>query len=73
MAKEVFPSSFECDCGHQLHFFESTVNKMKKMSARKKVHLGDSEDDKHTIIFYKGEAIKVKCPEKGICNINEYK
>jgi len=72
MAKKVFPSSFECDCGHQSHFFESTVNKMKKMSACNKVHLGDSEDDKHTIIFYKGEAIEIKCPAKGVCNITEY-
>jgi hypothetical protein len=25
MPKEIFPSSFECDCGHQSDFFENTV------------------------------------------------
>ncbi len=25
MPKEIFPSSYVCDCGHESHFFENTV------------------------------------------------
>jgi hypothetical protein len=39
MPKEIFPSSFECDCGHQSDFFEHTVREMKAMSQKKKVYL----------------------------------
>ncbi|MDM8527943.1 hypothetical protein QUF58_06970 [Anaerolineales bacterium HSG24] len=54
MAKQIIPSSFKCDCGHESNFFESTIRDMKRMSKKKKVYLGDSEEDEHTIIFYKG-------------------
>ena len=37
MPKEIFPSSFECDCGHQSDFSERTVRDMKAMSQKKKV------------------------------------
>ena len=73
MAKELFPSSFICDCGHESHFFENTVRDMKKMSKKKEVRLGDSEKNEHMIIFYKGDAKEVECPEKGKCIINKYK
>ena len=43
MPKEIFPSSFECDCGHQSDFFENTVREMKAMSQKKKVYLADIE------------------------------
>jgi hypothetical protein len=35
MAVELFPSSFRCDCGQELDFFENTVQEMKKMSAKR--------------------------------------
>jgi hypothetical protein len=35
MPKEIFPSSYECDCGHQSHFFESTVRAMKALSRKR--------------------------------------
>ena len=41
MPKEIFPSSYECDCGHQSHFSENTIRGIKAMSRRKKVRLGD--------------------------------
>ena len=41
MPKEIFPSSYECDCGHQSHFFENTIREMKAMSRKKKVRLLD--------------------------------
>jgi len=52
MAKELFPSSFCCDCGQELDFFENTIRDMKKMSKKKRVRLGEG---KHTIVFHKGE------------------
>ena len=47
MPKEIFPSSYECDCGHQSHFFENTIREIKAMSRKKKVRLGDSAADEH--------------------------
>lgn len=69
MATEIYPSSFRCDCGHESDFFENTVRDMEKMSQRKRVILGDSEDNKHRIIFFKGKAIEIICPKLGICTI----
>ena len=71
MAKEIFPSSFECDCGHESHFFESTIKEMRRMSKNKKVRLRDSENDEHTIIFDRGKAIEVICPKLGKCVISD--
>ena len=34
MPKEIFPSSFECDCGHQSDFFENTIREMRAMSQK---------------------------------------
>ena len=64
MPKEVFPSSFLCDCGHQSNFFESTIREIKAMSHKKKVRLGDSGSPEHTIIFYKGEMVDIICPHR---------
>jgi hypothetical protein len=64
MPKEIFPSSYECDCGHQSHFFENTINQAKEMSLRKSVLLGDSEPDEHTIVFRDGEMVEVLCPRQ---------
>jgi hypothetical protein len=65
MAREEFPS-YICDCGHEAHFFENTINEMKRISRRKKVDIGD---DDHGIVFYKGKAIEMICPTKGRCPI----
>src|SRR6266568_1491896 len=62
MPKEIFPSSFECDCGHQSDFFENTVREMKAMSQKKKVYLADSAPEEHTIVFYKGKMVAIQCP-----------
>lgn len=66
MPKEIFPSSYECDCGHQSHFFENTIGEMKEMSAKKKTkqYLSDSEAEEHTIVFYRGEMIDIICPRQ---------
>lgn len=62
--KEIPPSSFECDCGHQSHFFENTIKEMKAMTLRKekKEYLDDGEG--HTIVFQYGEMIEILCPRK---------
>ena len=63
MPKEIFPSSYECDCGHQSHFCENTIRDLKAMSRKKKVHLRDSATDEHIIVFYKGEMVDIICPK----------
>ena len=66
MPREIFPSSYECDCGHRSDFFESTINEMKKMSYKKKIELGDSAgDNEHWIVFHKGEMVDIICPKRG--------
>ena len=64
MPKEIFPSSYECDCGHQSDFCENTIREIKAMSLRKRIYLGDSERDEHTIVFYRGEMIDIICPTR---------
>lgn len=70
MAKELFPSSYECDCGHQLHFFENTVRGMKEMSLKKRVRLREG-GDAHTVVFHKGEMVEIFCPVRGETFPNE--
>jgi predicted nucleotidyltransferase len=70
MAIELYPSSFRCDCGHESDFSENTVKEMKKMSKKTRVRLS-GDDNKHTIIFYKGEAKEVICPKLGTCAITD--
>ena len=64
MPKEIFPSSFACDCGHQSDFSENTVRELKAMSQKKKVYLADSEPEEHTIVFYRGKLIEIQCPKQ---------
>lgn len=64
MPKEIFPSSYECDCGHESHFFENTIKAMKAMSQNKRVRLGDSAAEEHTIVFHKGEMVEIRCPKR---------
>jgi hypothetical protein len=63
MAREIFPSSYECDCGHRSHFFENTVKEMKKLSMKKQQVLADSEVAEHKIVFYRGQAVEIICPK----------
>jgi hypothetical protein len=64
MPKEIFPSSFECDCGHQSDFSERTVREIKAMSQKKKVYLADTAPEKHTIVFYRGKMVEIQCPKQ---------
>jgi hypothetical protein len=62
MAKQIDVSSFECDCGHQLHFFENTIREMMANSYRRPEGIGEG-DDKHAAIFFKGEFVAIYCPK----------
>ncbi len=64
MPKEILPSSYECDCGHQSHFFENTIREAKQMSHKRKIRLSDSDPDEHTIVFHRGEMVEILCPHR---------
>jgi hypothetical protein len=66
MPKELFPSSYECDCGHVSHFFENTIRECKRESARKEIRLGDSAPagQEHTIVFFQGKMVDIICPNQ---------
>src|SRR5262245_24529884 len=64
MPKELFPSSYLCDCRHQSDFFENTIKEAKAMSQRKKVYLADSAPEEHTIVFYRGKMVQIQCPKQ---------
>lgn len=63
MIREIYPSSYLCDCGYQADFFERTVASLKQLSRqkRRRVRLG-CDDDKHVVVFADGEAVDVLCP-----------
>jgi AbrB family looped-hinge helix DNA binding protein len=64
MPKELVPSSYLCDCGHQSHFSENTIREAKAMSRKRVIHLVDSASNEHTIVFYKGQMVDILCPEQ---------
>ncbi len=66
MAREIFPSSYECNCGHHSHFFENTVKGIKKMSMKKRQILAGSEE--HRIVFYQGQMVEIICPKAVVKN-----
>jgi hypothetical protein len=63
MPKEIYPSSYQCDCGHISHFSENTIREIRQRSHKRKMYLADSELEEHTIVFYKGEMIDILCPK----------
>jgi hypothetical protein len=64
MPKEIFPSSYECDCGHLSHFFENTIKGIKKLSMKKRQILAGSEVEEHRIVFHRGQMIEIICPKE---------
>ena len=62
MPRHIYPSSYECDCGRVLHFCEGTIWEMQKISQRKRSSIGEG-DDRHGVIFDKGEWVAIYCPE----------
>jgi hypothetical protein len=64
MPKEIFPSSYECDCGHQSHFFENTIREAKARSMKKRLRLSDGAPNGHTIVFYRGQMEEIICSQR---------
>ena len=64
MPKEIFPSSFACDCGHQSDFAERIVREMRARSQQKKVYLRDAAPEEHTIVLYRGKLVEIQCPKQ---------
>ena len=66
MPREIFPSSYECDCGYVAHFFENTVKEVKKLSQAKRQWLADGTGtEKHIVVFDDGEMTTMLCPKQG--------
>ena len=64
MPKEIHPSSFLCDCGHQLDFFENTVSEVKRASLKKRQWLRETCQDRskeHIVVFEHGEMTEILC------------
>jgi hypothetical protein len=72
MPKEIYPSSYLCDCGHESHFFENTIREAKAASHKREIRLGDSHVNEHIIVYFKGEAVSIKCPERGVLSLYEH-
>ncbi len=64
MARAIDVSSYLCDCGYEADFFENTIREMKRMSLKKRVRLVEED---HAIVFDKGKAVEMVCPQKGSC------
>ena len=62
MPKELYPSSYLCDCGYEADFFESTVREMNQASIRRPQRLG-ADDEEHVIVFERGEFTAMWCPK----------
>jgi hypothetical protein len=68
MPKEIFFSSYLCDCGHQIDFSENTVDEIKQKSKRKRQWLIETRNDpgnEHVVIFSGGKMIDILCPREG--------
>lgn len=72
MAREIFPSSYRCDCGHRCDFFENTVRQAKQKSMQRRVRLSDAEPDPHTIVFDKGKMVEIECPNSNRAFSNDF-
>ncbi len=71
MAVLLIPSSYRCDCGHEVHFFENTVREMQKMTSKRSKPATIDDGSDHGVEFYRGNAVAVICPKKGRCLITE--
>jgi hypothetical protein len=63
MPKEIFPSSYLCDCGYQCDFLENTVREIKQLSMRRRQCLG-TDDNQHVVVFEYGRIVDVICPHQ---------
>jgi hypothetical protein len=65
MPKEIYPSSYLCDCGHLAEFSEGTIEEMKADSMRRRQVIADGGGkDEHKVVFEGGEMVDVICPKR---------
>jgi hypothetical protein len=64
MPKEIFPSSYVCDCGYESDHFENTIRDLKRLSLTQRRCLG-ADDGAHRIVFDGGEMAAMWCPKVG--------
>jgi len=63
MPQEIGPSSYLCDCGRRMDFFESTIREMKQDSLRRRSLLADGfGSEEHRIVFDGGVMVGIICP-----------
>jgi hypothetical protein len=68
MPKEIFFSSYLCDCGHQIDFSENTVGEAKQKSKRKRQWLMETCNnpaEEHVVVFDGGKMVDILCPDDG--------
>jgi hypothetical protein len=63
MPKEIYPSSYICDCGYRCEFSGNTINELKAASMKRKQAL-IADDGLHEVIFDHGGMIAVCCPRE---------
>ena len=64
MPREIFPSSYMCDCGFQSDHFENTIKDLKRLSLTRRQCL-IADDGSHEIIFKGGKVTAMWCPKVG--------
>ena len=64
MPREIYPSSYVCDCGQESHHFEDTIRELKAESHRRRQTLV-ADDGEHKIIFRDGKMVAMYCPVAG--------
>jgi hypothetical protein len=70
MAAFLFPSSYRCDCGYQVDFFERTVREMSELSRKRSKPLTIGDGSRHAVELPPGNAVAVICPKFGRCPID---
>lgn len=63
MPKEIYPSSFICDCGYRCEFSEGTVREVRRASMKRRQAL-IADDGLHEVIFDSGGMIALRCPRE---------
>jgi hypothetical protein len=63
MPKEIYPSSYICDCGYECDFSENTITEIKAASIKQKQGL-IADDGIHEVVFDHGEMIAIFCPQE---------
>ncbi|MDP6446225.1 MAG: hypothetical protein QGG36_32290 [Pirellulaceae bacterium] len=58
-------TSFRCQCGGDLRFYDSTLDVVRSTSMTRRVELPSALGDGHVVVFEGGQATEVVCPSNG--------